>query len=356
MRGEVDPQAMMFSYFSPESKVPADHPLRTLKTYADQVLKKLSRQFDELYAEGGRPSIPPEQLLKGELLIALYSIRSERMFCEMLDYNLLFRWFLDMNLEEATLDQSNFSRLWTRLADTELARDFFEAVVHEARGRGLLSSEHFTVDGTLVEAWASHKSFRPKEPPRGGDSGGDFKGETRRNDTHESTTDPDAKLLRKAAGKEAKLCFGAHALMENRHGLCVGLQVDSALVPEPAAAKALLTRQARKHVHPDTLGADKGYHTRAFVAYLRKKGIRPHIACIHSRTTPGLDGRTTRQAGYAVSQRKRKRIEEIFGWMKHYGGLRKTRYRGLAKVAMHAYFVASAYNLLRLSKLAPLTG
>lgn len=355
MRGEVDPQAMMFSYFSPESKVPADHPLRTLKSYADEVLKKLSRQFDELYATGGRSSIPPEQLLKGELLIALYSIRSERMFCEMLDYNLLFRWFLDMSLDEATLDQSNFSRLWNRLVDTELARDFFEAVVREARSQGLLSSEHFTVDGTLVEAWASHKSFRPKEPPRGG-SGGDFKGETRRNDTHASTTDPDAKLLRKAAGKEAKLCFGAHALMENRHGLCVGLQGHSALVPEPAAAKALLTRQARKHLHPDTVGADKGYHTRAFVAYLRKKGIRPHVACIATRTTPGLDRRTARHRSYEVSQRKRERIEEIFGWMKHYGGLRKTRYRGLAKVAMHAYIVASAYNLLRLSKLAPLTG
>lgn len=356
MRGEMNPQARMFSYFSAESKVPAEHPLRSLKGYADQVLKGMSRQFDELYAEGGRPSIPPEQLLKGELLIALYSIRSERMLCEMLDYNLLFRWFLDMNLEEATLDQSNFSRLWARLAETEIARDFFEAVVREAKRRKLLSSEHFTVDRTLVEAWASHKSFRPKGPPPGGGSGGDFKGEVRRNDTHESTTDPDAKLLRKAAGKEAKLCYGAHALMENRHGLCVGLQVQSALVPEPAAAKQLLARQARKPVHPDTLGADKGYHTRAFVTYLRKQGIRPHIACIHTRTTPGLDGRTTRHPSYTVSQRKRKRIEEIFGWMKHYGGLRKTRFRGLQKVAMHAYFVASAYNLLRLSKLAPLTG
>src|SRR5487761_796832 len=245
MRGEVNPQAMMFSYFSPESKVPTDHPLRTLKLYADKVLKGMSREFDELYAATGRPSIPPEPLLKGELLTALYSVRSDRLFCEMLEYNLLFRWFLDMSLEEPGLDQSNFSRLRARLVETELARRFFEAVVREARCRGLLSSEHFTVDGTLVEAWASHKSFRPKDPPRGGGTSGDFKGEIRRNDTHASTTDPEAKLLRKAAGKEAKLCFGAHALMENRHGLCVELQVHSELVPEPAAAKQLLARHAR---------------------------------------------------------------------------------------------------------------
>ncbi len=362
MRGHVDPQGSMFSYFSPESRVPETHPLRAIKRDADTVLASLSGEFDELYAESGRPSIPPERLLKASLLIALYSVRADRMFCEMLDYNILFRWFLDMSLEELGLDQSNFSRLRERLDKTDLACRFFDAVVSEARKRGLLSDEHFTVDGTLIEAWASTaKSLRRKgKPPCDGgpDDQGlvNFRGERRSNETHESTTDPDAKLKKKGMGRETKLSYGGHALMENRNGLCIDIEVRSALETETEAAKDMLSRQARKRVRATTLGADKGYHTKDFVAHLRKKHIVPHIAEIEGRKTPGLDARTTRHAGYAISQRKRKRVEEIFGWMKAYGGLRRTMARGLARVRLHAYLVAAAYNLLRMSRLRPATG
>lgn len=362
MRGHVDPQGSMFSYFSPESRVPAEHPLRAIKRDADVVLASLSAEFDELYAEIGRPSIPPERLLKASLLIALYSVRADRMFCEMLDYNILFRWFLDMSLEEQGLDQSNFSRLRERLDKTDLACRFFDAVVSEARKRGLLSDQHFTVDGTLIEAWASTaKSLRRKSgpPSEGGpDDQGmvNFRGERRSNDTHESKTDPDAKLLKKGKGRETKLSYGGHALMENRNGLCVDIEVRSALETETEVAKDMLSRQARKRVRPTTLGADKGYHTKDFVAHLRKKNVAPHIAEIEGRKTPGLDARTTRHAGYAVSQRKRKRVEEIFGWMKAYGGLRRTMARGLPRVRIHAYIVAAAYNLLRMSRLPAATG
>lgn len=362
MRGHVDPQSSMFSYFSPESRVPERHPLRAIKRDADAVLASLSAEFDELYAESGRPSIPPERLLKASLLIALYSVRADRMLCEMLDYNLLFRWFLDMSLEERGLDQSNFSRLRERLDKTDLACRFFDAVVSEARKRGLLSDEHFSVDGTLIEAWASTaKSLRRKDGPPS-DGGPDdrglvnFRGERRSNDTHESKTDPDAKLMKKGKGRETKLSYGGHALMENRNGLCVDIEVRSALQSETEAAKDMLSRQARKRVRPTTLGADKGYHTKDFVAHLRKKKIAPHIARIEGRNTPGLDARTTRHAGYAISQTKRKRVEEIFGWMKAYGGLRRTMARGLQRVRLHAYIVAAAYNLLRMSRLPAATG
>lgn len=362
MRGHVDPQGSMFSYFSAESRVPETHPLRAIKRDADAVLASLGREFDELYAQIGRPSIPPERLLKASLLIALYSVRADRMFCEMLDYNILFRWFLDMSLEERSLDQSNFSRLRERLDKTDLACRFFDAVVSEARKRGLLSDEHFTVDGTLIEAWASTaKSLRRKGAPPS-DGGPDdqglvnFRGERRSNDTHESKTDPDAKLMKKGKGRETKLSYGGHALMENRNGLCVDIEVRSALETETEVAQDMLSRQARKRVRPTTLGADKGYHTKNFVAHLRKKKIAPHIAQIEGRNTPGLDARTTRHAGYAVSQRKRKRVEEIFGWMKAYGGLRRTMARGLQRVRIHAYIVAAAYNLLRMSRLRPATG
>src|SRR5918911_101375 len=232
MRGHVDPQGSMFSYFSPESRVPADHPLRTIKAYADTTLKRLSSKLDALYADSGRPSIPPERLLKASLLIALYTVRSDRLFCEMLDYNILFRWFLDMDLEQPGLDQSNFSRLRERLVQEDLARAFFDSVVKQAREKGLLSDEHFTVDGTLIEAWASLKSFKRKDgppPTPGGDDSGmvDFRGEKRTNATHQSSSDPDAKLMRKSKRQEAKLSYGAHVLMENRNGMCVDVQVRS---------------------------------------------------------------------------------------------------------------------------------
>ena len=359
MRGEVDPQAALFSYFSPESRVPAEHPLRAIKADTDAVLKELCAELDGLYSSTGRPSIPPERLLKGQLLIALYSVRSDRQFCQMLDYNILFRWFLDMSLDEPGLDQSSFSRLRERLVNEDTARRFFDAVVARARGQGLLSSDHFTVDGTLIEAWASSKSFKPKDgppPPSDGRGGVNFRGQRRKNETHESTTDPESRSARKGPGKEAKLSYAGHALMENRNGLCVDLQIRSADEAESKAAEVLLDRQRRKRVRPKSLGADKGYHSRGFVQSLRSRGIRPHIARIEGRRTPGLDERTTRHESYQISQRKRKRIEEIFGWLKTYGGLRKTRFIGTARVQLQAYLAGAAYNLLRMSRLQPGTG
>jgi IS5 family transposase len=272
----------------------------------------------------------------------------------MLDYNILFRWFLDMSLEEPGLDQSAFSRLRERLVNEDTARRFFDAVVARARRQGLLSSDHFTVDGTLIEAWASTKSFKPKDgppPPSDGQGGVNFRGRPRTNDTHESSTDPEAKSARKGPGKEAKLSYAGHALMENRNGLCVDFLIRPAGDSEARAAEEVLDRQRRKRVRPKTLSGDKGYHSRAFIEGLRRREIRPHIARIEGRKTPGLDGRTTRHEGYRISQRKRKRIEEIFGWLKSYGGLRKTRFIGTARVQLHAYLAGAAYNLLRMSRL-----
>ena len=356
MRGEVDPQSSMFHYFSVESRIPADHPLRPVKKLADAALSAISAELDGLYAKTGRPSIPPERLLKAQLLIAFYSVRSDRQFCEQLDYNLLFRWFLDLDLESGGLDQSNFSRLRERLVETDIARRFFDEVVRLARKDKLLSSDHFTVDGTLIEAWASFKSFKRKdddEPPKPGDGTGmvDFKGEKRSNATHQSTTDPEAKLMRKGNGQPAKLSYGGHALMENRSGLCVDLLITDATLAEHQAAGQLLTRARRRRIRPKTLGADKGYHVKDFVKHLRVHNIRPHIARIDGRKTPGLDGRTTCTEGYKVSQRKRKRIEEIFGWLKTVGGMRKTRFIGEARTQIAAYLSAAAYNLLRIAKL-----
>ena len=356
MRGEVDPQSSMFHYFSVESRIPADHPLRRVKKLAESALSAISAELDGLYARTGRPSIPPERLLKAQLLIAFYSVRSDRLFCEQLDYNLLFRWFLDLDLESGGLDQSNFSRLRERLVETDIARRFFDEVVRLARKDKLLSSDHFTVDGTLIDAWASFKSFKRKdddEPPKPGDGTGmvDFKGEKRSNATHQSTTDPDAKLMRKGNGQPAKLSYGGHALMENRSGLCVDLLITDATLAEHQAARQLLTRARRRKIHPKTLGADKGYHVKDFVQHLREHGIKPHIARIDGRKTPGLDGRTSCTEGYKVSQRKRKRVEEIFGWLKTVGGMRKTRFIGEARTQIAAYLSAAAYNLLRIAKL-----
>ncbi len=356
MRGEVDPQSSMFHYFSVESRIPADHPLRRVKKLAESALSAISAELDGLYARTGRPSIPPEHLLKAQLLIAFYSVRSDRLFCEQLDYNLLFRWFLDLDLESGGLDQSNFSRLRERLVETDIARRFFDEVVCLARKDKLLSSDHFTVDGTLIDAWASFKSFKRKddnEPPKPGDGTGmvDFKGEKRANATHQSTTDPDAKLMRKGNGQPAKLSYGGHALMENRSGLCVDLLITDATLAEHQAARQLLTRARRRKIHPKTLGADKGYHVKDFVQHLREHGIKPHIARIDGRKTPGLDGRTSCTEGYKISQRKRKRVEEIFGWLKTVGGMRKTRFIGEARTQIAAYLSAAAYNLLRIAKL-----
>lgn len=360
MRGHTDDQGSLFIVdFRVEDRIPQDHPLRPIKKQVDKILRELDPDLDKLYARSGRPSIPPERLLKGCLLIALYSVRSDRMFCEMLDYNLLFRWFLDMKIEEKSLDQSNFSRLYTRLLDSDLAKRFFETVRKQIQDTGAMSSDHFTVDGTLLEAWASQKSFVPRdsdedESPKGGgrNPDGDFRGKKRKNDTHASKTDPEAKLMRKGPGKEAKLSFGGHAIMENRNGFLVDILVTDATLPEPEATKQLLRALAEKGIIPSTLAGDKGYHQKEFVKFLRDQGIKPHIAMIEGRKTPGLDRRTTRHIGYKLSQRARKRIEEIFGWMKTFGGLRKSRFVGLARNQLSAYFVGAAYNLIRFSRMA----
>lgn len=361
MRGINDSQSGLFSYLSCDQRVPCDHPLRSIKAYVDEVLSGMSVTFNAMYSTFGRPSIPPERLLKGQLLIALYSVRSDRLFCEMLDYNILFRWFLDMNLEEASFDATTFSKNRDRLLEHEVAARFFDAVVAKAKDLKLLSDEHFTVDGTLIEAWAGMKSFKAKEraassspPDDPGNPTIDFHGESRSNQTHQSTTDKEARLMRKGLGKEAKLVLSGHVLMENRYGLCVDLRVEEATgTVEREAAMAMVMRQRKKGALVATLGGDKGYHTKDFVAQLRSEEIAPHIARIQGRRTPGLDDRTTRHEGYRLSQKIRKRVEEIFGWMKTVGGLRKTRFIGIARTEQYAHLTAAAYNLLRLSRLKP---
>ena len=317
------------------------------------------RDLDRMYANVGRPSIPPERLLKSSLLIALYSVRSERAFCEQLDYNLLFRWFLDMNLIEPSFDATTFTKNRERLLRHGVGQALFGEVVLEADRQGLLSDEHFTVDGTLIEAAASLKSFKPKDgdPPRTtdadpGNPSVDFHGERRSNATHQSTTDPEARLLRKGKGKEARLVFMAHALMENRHGMVVDFQTAQATgTAERDIVPELLGQARERGFHPKTLGGDKGYDTRDCVADLRRRGVTPHVAQNTKGRSSAIDGRTTRHPGYAVSQRIRKRVEEIFGWMKTVGGFRRTRYRGLDRTGLAGNLVATVYNLVRMSKL-----
>ena len=359
MRGRQDPQVSMLAFVDLESRVPLDHPIRTIKRLADAALAGLSPLFDELYAETGRPSIPPERLLKASLLIALYSVRSERAFCDELEYHLLYRWFLGMSLVEPGFDASTFSKNRERLLKHKVGREFFDEVVFQAQERKLLSDEHFTVDGTLIEAAASVKSFRRRdeeqsqEPPDDpGNPTVDFHGEKRSNKTHRSTTDPDARLFRKGKGKEAKLTFMGHALMENRHGLLVDFQVTEATGTAERDVTPKLLRQARdRGFHPTTVGGDKNYDTRGCVADIRACGVTPHVAQNTNGRRSAIDGRTTRHPGYAVSQRIRKRVEEIFGWMKTIGGFRRTRFRGLDRTALAGYLVATAYNLVRLSRL-----
>ena len=312
-----------------------------------------------MYSVTGRPSIPPERLLKATLLMALYTVRSERMFCEQLDYNLLFRWFLDMDMLEPSFDATAFTHNRARLLAHDVAGRFFREVVVQARAARLMSGEHFTVDGTLIEAWASLKSFKRKDddddapPDDPGNPTVNFRGEKRSNDTHASTTDPDARLARKGRGKEAKLAYSAHALMENRHGLLVDLQLDVAdgRAERRNAIEMLDDMGGSRRL---TLAADKGYDTRDFVAQCRERNVTPHVAqTSDTRRASAIDARTTTHPGYAVSQRVRKRVEEIFGWMKTVGGFRKTRYVGLGRNQIAAYMIGAAYNLLRIAKLWP---
>ena len=358
MRGDDVRTESLFSYLSCEARVPQDHPLRPIRTIVDQALTVLSPAFDQLYSDIGRPSIPPEKLLRTLLLQAFYSVRSERQLMEQLDYNLLFRWFVGLAMDAPIWDTTVFTKNRDRFLEGEIAGQFFQAVLGQPEVRGLLSDDHFSVDGTLIEAWASMKSFKPKaeaggEPPAGAGGGRnaerDFHGERRRNDTHASTTDPDARLFRKGRGKEAKLCHMGHLLMENRSGLIV----DALLTPasgtaERDAAEAMLSRQTGRH--RASLGADKGYDAASFVTRVRALNVTPHIAQNTTRRS-AIDGRTTRHSGYAISQRTRKRIEEAFGWIKSVGGLRKTRHRGTARVGWMFTLTAAACNLIRLPKL-----
>lgn len=361
MRGADDKQGSMFSVVSPERRIAQDHPLRRIKAMTDEVLRSLSTTFDAMYSKTGRPSIPPERLLKSQILMALYSVRSDRQFCEQLDYNLLFRWFLDMSADEPTFDASSFSRNRDRLLDHDVAAKFFAAVVEQARAAHLMSHDHFTVDGTLIEAMASLKSFRRKDevaedrdpPDDPGNPTVNFHGEKRSNATHASKTDPEAKLARKK-GQASKMSYSAHALMENRNGLLVDFRVDEANGhAERRNALDMLADNVVKSARV-TVAGDAGYDTAGFVAECRAINVTPHVAKTRdTRRRSAIDDRTARHAGYQVSQRKRKLVEEIFGWMKTIGGFRRTRFKGLRRTQLAATIVASAYNLLRVCRLLP---
>jgi transposase len=356
MRGTDLEQSAMFSYVSPEKRVPADHPLRAIRGMTDEALRGLSRRFTALYARGGRPSIPPEKLLRALLLQVLYTVRSERQLMEQLDYNLLFRWFVGLSMDEAVWDATTFSKNRERLLEGDVAEAFFDQVLKQASAHGLLSAEHFSVDGTLLEAWASQKSFQKKEGGENRKDGDpsnpsvDFRGEERTNQTHQSTTDPEARLARKAQGREAQLSYHGHLLTENRHGLIVNTRVTQATgkAEREAALQMVEEIPGNRRV---TLGGDRGYDTVEFVEQLRERAVVPHVA---QKQRSAIDGRTTGSAGYALSQWKRKQVEEPFGWMKTIGLLRKLRHRGLAKVAWIFTFTAAAYDLVRMSKLIPL--
>lgn len=362
----------MWAMASVDSMVPEDHPVRRLRPLVQRVLADLNTDFDALYGPMGRPSIPPERLLKSMLLMALFSVRSERQFCEQLRYNMLFRWFLDLDLGESVFDASTFSKNRQRLLDGDVGRKFFEAVLELSEARSLMSSDHFSVDGTLIEAAASTKSFRPKGEKEGDSNGfADFKGTKRTNETHESRTDAEARLYRKGRGREAKLSFMAHVLMENRTGLVADFEVTSATgTAEREAAIRMLNRErdrrhkrkARKRPGKSakgkergrrlTVAADKAYDTRDFVRACREAGWTPHVAQNQSaRRRSAIDGRTTAQPGYAASTKARMLIEKIFGWSKTIGGFRRTRFKGLDRTEVAGFMVVSAYNLTRIERM-----
>jgi transposase len=354
MRGADDQPRSMFSYVSLEDRVPPDHPLRAIRRITDRALEHLSPRFGALYVNFGRPSIPPERLLRALMLQALYTIRSERQLMEQLDYNLLFRWFVGLGMDDAVWSPTTFTKNRDRLLDGDIAAAFFDAVLIHADTERLLSDEHFTVDGTLLESWASQKSFRPRdeEPPSGG--GGNptvnFHGQRRTNATHQSTTDPDARLYKKARGREARLGYLGHLLMEHRSGLIVRTHVTPADgYGERDAALVMVERLPGRH--RVTVAADKAYDTRDLVAGLRALGATPHIAQHTTKRRSAIDARTTRHLGYATSQQKRKLVEQGFGWMKTIGGLRKLRHRGGPLVDWIFTFTAAAYNIVRMRRL-----
>lgn len=357
MRGKQDPQLAMLTTLSTEDLIPSDHPIRRIRKVVDTVLADLDSTFDDMYATGGRHSVPPEALLKASVLMAMYSIRSERAFCERLNYDLLFKWFLDMRIDQPAFDASTFSKNRQRLLDHQVADEFFAAVVRQAKLRKFVSSEHFSVDGTLLEAWASHKSFKPKDgppddPPGGGrNADANFHGQKRSNKTHASTTDPESQLYRKSNNAPAKLCFMGHTLMEHRNALLVDMELTTADgYAERNAAIEMLDRlpaRARRR----TIAADKAYDTRDFVARTRERGFTPHVAQNTSKRSSAIDGRTTHHAGHLVSQRIRKRIEEPFGWIKTIAGGRKLRYIGRQRNRAWFLLSGAVYNILRITEL-----
>ena len=350
MRSADVTQSAMFSFRTLEQRIPASHPLRKLRVLVDGILASLHWELEKLYAKTGRPSIPPERLLRASLIQTLYSIRSERQLMQHIDYNLLYRWFVGLDMDDKVWDHSTFTKNRDRLLNETVARAFFEKVLGLARWNDLVSSDHFSVDGTLIEAWASVKSFKAKDgsgkPPEGGGRNAtvDFKGEERKNDTHASTTDPEARLFKKSKGDKSRLCYMGHALMENRNGLAVDVETTLATgKAEREAAEEMVKRSLRPGA---TLGADKNYDTAGFVKAMRQCKVTPHVA---QKEQGAIDGRTTRHAGYAVSLTIRKRIEEIFGWAKEVGPMRKTRFIGLAKVKAQTVFTLAAYNLTRMA-------
>jgi transposase len=358
MRGTDEQQNHMFSYLSPEKRVPQDHPLRAIRATVDVVLAQLSPRFDNMYAAMGRPSIAPEKLLRAQLLQMLYTIRSERLLMEEMDYNLLFRWFVGLNADDEVWDPTTFTKNRDRLLQADVAKQFLAQVVAQAGAQGLTSDEHFTVDGTLLEAWAGAKTFQAKEgkpgppPDDPGNPTVDFHGERRSNETHESKTDPEAQLARKGPGKESKLSYTGNLLVENRNGLIVAAEVFQANGTAERDA-ALVMLEKLPGTQPVTVGGDKGFDTQGFVAECRNMNVTPHVAQNHKRNGgSAIDGRTTRHPGYAISQRKRKRIEECFGWLKTIALMRKLRHRGVCKVDWIFTFACAAYNLVRMRNLA----
>jgi len=352
MRGQDERTSDMFSYLSPEARVRADHPLRPIRAMTDRVFARLSPRFTKMYSDIGRPSIPPEQLLRALLIQSLYTIRSERLLMEEIEYSVLYRWFIGLGMDEPVWDPTVFTKNRDRLLKSDVASAFFDAVLDDARTAGLLSDEHFTVDGTMLEAWASLKSFQKKdEPPPPPDDPGNptvnFHGETRKNDTHQSTTDPEALLYRKSHGREAKLAYLGHVVLDNRCGLVANVCATAATGTAEREAALLLLETLGLG---GTVGGDKNFDVASFVESARELGFTPHVA--QKARYSAIDGRTTRQVGYAISQRKRKLIEQVFGWMKTVGGLRKLRHRGGELVDWMITFTAAAYNLVRMRNLA----
>ncbi len=360
MRGADRQSAAMFSYLSPETLVPISHPLRAIRPLVNAALERLSGEFDKMYSPFGRDSIAPEKLLRALLLQAFFSVRSERQLMEQITYNMMFRWFVGLSMDAPVWDVTVFTKNRDRLLEGDIARAFLAAILVDPNVQPLLSDDHFSVDGTLIEAWAGMKSFKPKdgsgEPPAPGPQGGgrnaevDFRGKPPSHETHASTTDPDARLYKKAKGQAAKLCHMGHVLTENRNGLVVQAELTHATgTAEREAASTMIGALAGSH--RITVGGDKAYDTQDFVAEMRRQGVTPHVAQNTKGRRSAIDGRTTRHAGYATSQRKRKRIEEVFGWMKSAAGFRKTRHRGTARVGWMFTLNAAAYNLVRLPKL-----